>query len=526
MDVPEVRALPTDLVFVDLETTGGNAAHHRIIEIGIVRLRDGAVVEEWSTLVDPECLIPPYIESFTGIGNEMVGSAPRFADIGRVVLDKLKPAQLSPVFVAHNARFDYGFLRAEFRRAGLSFCAPVLCTVKLSRRLFPQELRHNLDAVMARHGLACSARHRALGDAQVIRDFWITLCREVPGDTLAAAAQGAMGAVQLPPHLPEGLPDELPDGPGMYRFFGTPAATGGEVLLYVGRAGSLRSAILGHFALDGAAGRAAGGRTAAGAAAVASGRGAPLQEAVRRIEWEETAGELGASLLELEALSGEKPLYNRHVKTAEHCVTLKPAADSTVLTIVPVDELEPFELERCFGLFHTPKDARKALGEIARARELCPKILGIEESAGSCLAHQLGRCKGACIGKEPLILHAVRVQMALASLKLKTWPFPGRVALRERGAFGAEVVHVLDRWSYIGTAHGEEELAALARGAGPKTFDPHLYKVLVRYFAKHPKLDWHDLEAQRRADPGRADPGRADPGGWADGLDHRTLDVF
>ena len=504
MDAPEVRALPTDLVFVDLETTGGNAAHHRIIEIGIVRLRDGVVIEEWSTLVNPECVIPPYIESFTGISNDMVGSAPRFADIGRVVLDKLKAATATPVFVAHNARFDYGFLRAEFRRADLAFCAPVLCTVKLSRRLFPEELRHNLDAVMARHGLACSARHRALGDAQVISDFWITLCRELPEHTLAAAAHAAMGAVKLPPHLPEGLPDELPDGPGMYRFFGERAGADGEVLLYVGRAGSLRSAILGHFADDGAAGRAVGTR----------GRGAPLKEAVRRIDWEETAGELGAALLELEALRAQTPLYNRHVRTAARSVTLKLAEDSSALAIVPVDELESSELEGCFGIFHAPKDARRALGEIARARELCPKILGLEESAGSCLAHQLGRCKGACIGKEPLILHAVRVQMALASLKLKEWPFPGRVALRERSAFGAEVLHVLDRWRYIGTAHGEEELASLARRAGPQGFDPQLYKVLARYFAKHPKLDWHDLEAQRPPDAGRADA-----------LDQRTLDV-
>ena len=143
-----------------------------------------------------------------------------------------------------------------------------------------------------------------------------------------------------------------------------------------------------------------------------------------------------------------------------------------------------------------------------------PKILGLEESVGSCLAHQLGRCKGACIGKEPLILHAVRLQMALASLKLKTWPFPGRMALRERSTFGAEVLHVLDRWRYIGTAHSEEELAALAGRACPQQFDPRLYKVLVRYFVNHPKLDWHDLEAQRLSCAGRADP-----------LDHHTLDV-
>jgi DNA polymerase III subunit epsilon len=514
MDAPEVRALPTDLVFVDLETTGGNAAHHRIIEIGIVRLRDGVVIEEWSTLVNPECIIPPYIESFTGISNGMVERAPRFADIGRMVLDKLKPVPSVPVFVAHNARFDYGFLRTEFRRAGLSFCAPVLCTVKLSRRLFPGELRHNLDAVMQRHGLACSARHRALGDAQVIRDFWIALCREVPEGRLAAAAHAAIGAVKLPPQLPAGLAAELPDGPGMYRFFGAPAGAEGEALLYVGRAGSLRSAILGHFADDGAAGRAAGSRA----------RGVALKEAVRRIDWEETAGELGAALLELEALRAQTPLYNGRAASAERSVTLKLAEDSTALAIVPVDELEPGELDGCFGIFHAPQDARKALAEIARARELCPKILRLEESAGSCLAYQLGRCRGACIGKEPLILHAVRVQMALASLKLKPWPFPGRVALRERSAFGAEVLHVLDRWMYIGTAYTDEELISLARRAGPREFDPQLYKVLARYFARHPQPDWHDLEAQRRSDSGRAYPGRASAG-RVDPLDHCTLDV-
>jgi DNA polymerase III subunit epsilon len=504
MDAPEVRAFPTDLVFVDLETTGGNAAHHRIIEIGIVRLRDGLVIEEWSTLVNPERVISPYIESFTGISNDMVGSAPRFADIGRMVLEKLKPAGAAPVFAAHNARFDYGFLRAEFRRAELPFCAPVLCTVKLSRRLFPEERRHNLDAVMERHGLKCSARHRALGDAQVIRDFWISLCRELPEHALAAAAHSAIGAVKLPAYLPEGLPDELPEGPGIYRFFGVPAAAADEALLYVGRAGSLRSAILGHFADEGAPGRAAG----------SSGRGALLKESVRRIEWEETAGELGAVLLEMEALRGQTPPFNRHIRTAERSVTIKLAEDSTAVAIVPVDELEPFELEGCFGIFHALADARKALGEIARAHALCPKILGLEESAGSCLAHQLGRCKGACVGKEPLVLHAVRVQMALASLKLKAWPFPGRVALRERGAFGAEALHVLDRWSHIGTAHSDEELASLSRRGGPQAFDPQLYKVLARYFAKHPQLDWHDLEAQRRADAGRGDS-----------LDQHMLDV-
>src|ERR1700728_2803899 len=216
----DLSVLPHDLVFVDLETTGGNAALHRITEIGIVRVKNGELAEEWSSLVNPECLIPSYIEAFTGITNEMVAGAPRFADVAALVLEKLGGA----VFVAHNARFDYSFLRNEFRRLDRHFAAKVLCTVKLSRRLFPEFVRHNLDAVMERNGLTCRARHRALGDARVISDFWSLLRASVPGADLAAAARSARSAVKLPPHLPEGLADELPEGPGVYRFHGPDAA--------------------------------------------------------------------------------------------------------------------------------------------------------------------------------------------------------------------------------------------------------------------------------------------------------------
>ena len=175
-----VFILPRDLVFVDLETTGGNAAFHRITEVGIVRMQDDRVVEEWSSLVNPECRIPAYIEAFTGITNEMVAGAPRFSDLAAQVLEKLRsPTPESPIFVAHNARFDYSFLRTEFRRLDVHFSAKVLCTVKLSRRLFPEYPRHSLDAVMERHRLTCAARHRALGDARVLGDFWSKLRSEI-----------------------------------------------------------------------------------------------------------------------------------------------------------------------------------------------------------------------------------------------------------------------------------------------------------------------------------------------------------
>src|SRR4029077_5346238 len=116
----------------------------------------GATVCEWSTLVNPECSIPPEIQALTGITNAMVADAPTFEQIA----DRVAESIAGCVFVAHNARFDYGFLKHEFGRLGRGFTAKVLCTVKLSRRLYPEAGRHNLDALIARHALPASDRHR------------------------------------------------------------------------------------------------------------------------------------------------------------------------------------------------------------------------------------------------------------------------------------------------------------------------------------------------------------------------------
>jgi len=453
-----------NLVFVDLETTGGNAAHHRITEIGIVRVANGAVIEEWSSLVNPGCEIPSYIVAFTGISNEMVAAAPRFATLAPSVFDKLRGA----VFVAHNARFDYSFLCAEFRRVGMHFAATALCTVKLSRRLFPQHARHNLDAVMARHDLACNARHRALGDALVLRDFWFKLRLEIPAPVFAAAqAQSVLGVVKLPEQLPPELADELPEGPGVYRLFGPD-----DALLYIGRSNSLRSHVLAQL-----------GEQHPGS------RDRKLAAQVRRVDWRRTAGELGAVLLEAEWIKMQQPLYNRHLSRSSEAVTLRLASGHLGLVETQrIDALAPADLADSFGVFHSAKDARKALTDIARARELCLKVLGLEQSEGSCFALQVGKCRGACAGKEPLLLHQMRVQLALSALKIKSWPFPGRVGLRE-----GDEIHVLDHWTYLGTARCEDELAALSAREADFTFDVDVYKVLVRYFSSHASLDLQDL---------------------------------
>src|SRR3977135_1041288 len=322
--------LPEDLVFVDLETTGGSAAYDRITEVGLVRTRNGELCAEWSSLVNPGRPIPAYIEDFTGISNQMVAGAPRFAEIAAVVQQKLRGA----VFIAHNARFDYSFLGSEFHKSDMVFSAKVLCTVKLSRRLFPEYARHNLDAVMERNGLTCGARHRALGDARVLHDFWIKLRREVAEPKLAAAVQAVLGAHSLPDYLPAGLADDLPEGPGVYRFYGADGA-----LLFVGKSLALRTRICSHFA--------------AGAADSKDGRWA---NQVRRIDWVETAGELGAMLRESEWIKTQKPLFNRRSKNQARSYTLRagpsraPTGRAYPIEAIAIDAVDLADLTQCFGV--------------------------------------------------------------------------------------------------------------------------------------------------------------------------------
>ena len=182
------------LVFVDLETTGMLAAQERITEIGLVELDRGELVGSWSQLVNPEKDIPPFIEALTGISNDMVQQAPSFGELAPALFARLE----GKLLIAHNARFDYGFLRQEFERAGFDYRPRVLCTVKLSRKLFPQQRRHNLDSLIESHSLSCNARHRALGDAEVLWHFMRKIQAEFDAEMIEAALRAQLDAQSLP----------------------------------------------------------------------------------------------------------------------------------------------------------------------------------------------------------------------------------------------------------------------------------------------------------------------------------------
>ncbi|MDT3707604.1 MAG: exonuclease domain-containing protein [Thiobacillus sp.] len=455
--------IPARIAFVDLETTGANPAHDRITEIGIVEV-DGDKVSRWNTLVNPGCAIPEFIQRLTGISNAMVADAPTFGEVAAELSRRLQ----GRLFVAHNARFDYGFLRHAFQRLGQRFQADVLCTVRLSRRLFPEHHRHNLDSLIERHGLAANDRHRALADADLIWQFWQTIGREVDAECIDEAVRHQLKRPSLPPHLPPDFLDDVPEAPGAYLFYGED-----DALLYVGKGVNLRQRVLSHFAT--------GTREA---------RGLRITEEIRRIDWTETVGELGALLLESRLVKAQQPVHNRQLRrTAEICAWRleEVVAGDFRLRLVSGEEADPGRDGELYGLFSSRREATLALRKIAAAHELCPVILGLEKTGTerACLAHGAHPCRGACAGKESVGLHSARLMAALARLRLDSWPYPGPIGIVERNEFlDREEVHLVDAWRHLGTVRSESEMEALLQSPGNPQFDLDVYKLLKTQLAK------------------------------------------
>ena len=463
--------LDEHLVFVDLETTGATATHDRITEVGIVEVHRGRLISEWSTLVNPGMSIPPAIQALTGITNKMVALAPTFAEIQRELYERLE----GKLFVAHNARFDYGFLKNEFRRCSIPFNARVLCTVKLSRKLYPHHARHNLDALLERHGIECEARHRALGDAKVL---WL-LAQQWTSERGPVLVKSAVDLLVKTQTVPVGLPDfafsDIPESPGVYLFYGD-----NDLVLYVGKSINIRTRVMSHFSGDHRV-----------------NKDMQIAREIKRIDWKQTAGELGALLLESKLVKQLAPVHNRQLRRNSQLCAWQ-WTDNNIESpprLATASDIDPARFGELYGLFRSRATAIEALREIASAHGLCNILLGLEKRQGACFAHQIKRCRGACVGLESPEQHALRLKQALTSMRTLPWPFEGRIAIRESAIHGSRTdenteLHVLDRWCYLGTARNEAELHEICESNHAykaPVFDVDTYKILKRFIAKPPR---------------------------------------
>ncbi|MES2501605.1 MAG: exonuclease domain-containing protein, partial [Pseudomonadota bacterium] len=449
------------ITFLDLETTGATPLRDRITEIALVRFDNGIETARWQTLVNPEQPIPAFIQQLTTINNEMVANAPLFAEVADTLLAFLEGS----VLAAHNVRFDHGFLKSEFKRIGITLRQKVICTVKLSRLLYPQHKSHGLDAIMQRHNLTTIARHRAMGDVDVMLGFIESAQLELGDAAIRNAAAKLMSAPSLPSHLDANLLDDMPETPGVYLFYGD-----NDLPLYIGKSVNIRARVLSHFSSD-----------------HASTKEMHISQEIKRVEWITTAGDFSALLLESKLVKERQPIHNRQLRNERQLCSWKlnsnPLAKN-LLELVRESDINPIELGQLFGTFKSKHQAVEALRSIAEAHQLCPRYLGLEAAgSGACFSSQIKRCKGVCCGKESPEIHYLRLQQALVAHRLKNWPYAGKIGIREHnGENDKTQLHIFEYWTYLGAIENEVDLSEKLQENAQFKFDLDTYKLLLKAF--------------------------------------------
>ncbi len=459
---------PRRYAIIDIETTGLKAPRDKITEIAIV-LHDGArVLDEWSTLINPEVPLPYRITELTGITNEMVAQAPRFYEVARQIVERTEGA----IFVAHNVRFDYTFVREEFRRLGYTYSRRQLCTVRLARQAFPGLPSYSLDSLIRHLGLPVADRHRALGDARATALLFERILERQAG---AAAAKKfihlGLRESKLPPGLTLRQIESLPEACGVYYFHDSL----GEVV-YVGKSKNIRKRVVEHFAHMGS-------------------KGGRMQRHVRDISYELTGSELVALLLESDEIKRLRPRLNRTQRVRHFPWAVVRWRDAQGYLHLDVEKLssQPYREARadfCI-LSEYPKvyRARQRLKKAMKDFELCARLVHLEQGAGSCFEYQLRRCRGACIGAEKPEAYNARVRQAEAQLRTV---FERDFVVLDRGRTPTEcaVVLVADG-HYVGFAFAESEelptdVGGLRELVRPRRATPEANRIIQRFLADAP----------------------------------------
>lgn len=237
------------------------------------------------------------------------------------------------------------------------------------------------------------------------------------------------GNFDYPEHIERDSIDALPCKPGVYYFLNRH-----RVPVYIGKSINIRARILSHLRCPQEA--------------------AMLQEA-HSVEFERTAGEVGALLRESQLIKQLQPRFNVLLRGVGEVFSLRFVEDSLLVQPVGSYESDVSEQSTLYGLFTSRSAAREGLHALVRRHRLCPALLGLETATRgrACFACQIGHCNGACIGKESPHVHQARLREALEQLQAEVWPYAGPVGIVEEDD-GLRQVHIVDHWSYRGTLQG------------------------------------------------------------------------
>lgn len=400
---------------IDVETTGKT---NRITEISIFKYDGKTIIDEFTSLVNPNCYIPDHITALTGIDNSLVTNAPEFSDIAQEIIEITKDS----IFVAHNVNFDYNVIRNEFKLLNIDFNRRKLCTVRLSRQLLPGHRSYSLGKLCKDLNINLIDRHRARGDAEATVILFQKLqIQEKATEVFAHFLNKNNKQATLPPNLPNAVFNAIPNATGIYYLKNKK----GEII-YVGKAKNIKKRVLSHFYSK-------------------TQKSLDMVRETADIDFELSGSELIALLMEDAAIKHHFPKYNKVAKNNVKGFSLFSYEDRNDIIHIAINNAKatPSPIATLFSL----QDARLFLERICGQFNLCPKFCHLQEGISSCSHYAIKNCKGICKGEEAIESYNIRVTNAISHIAKQS----KNLILKETGRHKQEDAFIIIKnGSYIG----------------------------------------------------------------------------
>jgi DNA polymerase-3 subunit epsilon len=390
---------------VDIETTGNGYKGSKITEISIFVFDGKVIVDEFTTLVNPEQNIPPFITNLTGITNAMVRNAPKFYEIAKKVEEITKDT----IFVAHNVNFDYNIILEEFKNLGFDFKRKKLCTVRLSRKIIPGLSSYSLGNICTHENIPIVGRHRAKGDAEATTELFKRIIERDDNFTINSFLNPKSRQATLPPLLDKEIVDNLPETFGVYYFKNI-----AKEIIYVGKANNIKQRVISHFYDK-------------------KKKEQMMCLETADISFTETGSELLALLHESAEIKQIYPKFNRAQRRAGEAVGIFSYEDQKGIIHLASNRLKL--IPNPIMKYYSVAEARNHLEILCKEFNLCPKYCHLQTNVSSCFHYQLKECKGVCCDKESVEEYNERVKEAIKSVGIGA----ENLVIKEKGRTKNEV---------------------------------------------------------------------------------------
>lgn len=434
----------------------------KITEIAIV-IHDGhSVVDSYTTLINPGRPIPYHITQLTGINDEMVRNAPKFHEVARQIVEFTE----GKVFVAHNVRFDYSFLKSEFGSLGYNYQRKTLCTVRLSRKLIPGMPSYSLGKLCNSLNIPLKHRHRAFGDAEATSKLFDRMLKLDKPEEFSRFIDDEIKAQTLPPKINKEQVMALPEKTGVYYFYNER----GQVI-YVGKSKNIKKRIISHFAID-----------------YKSRKSIEFKNSIADISYEITGNELVALLLESEEIKKLKPIYNSALKrTGGSFVGIFEEKDKNGFIRLYIERLKASSQKDPLITLENSFKAQNFLYRKIENFNLCLKLCGLHKIQGACFNYQLHTCNGACIGKEEAESYNKRIQQAINSFSFQQESFFLIGKGRSKGEKSAVCVEngTYKGFGYFDEEWGGESITSIRQCIKSYAHNQDIQKIICGYLKKN-----------------------------------------